>query len=227
VRCYTRIFDWADAETITEIDGLTQLKSGRTQFNLGNFYLGKKEYDKALVAYQRAIDSDPEERDSMPLYHAGQIHIYHGNYAEAEKLLKKAVGGFFSPLTLAEEEVFHDYGMALWHSQKAPESIYNLQASIITNPNFAKGYNNLACAQVLYGLDLGNQDMVNQGLGSLEKAISLAPDMGLYWRNAAVLLNFIGDKPASQNAWEKFGGYDPSAKYQAIPDNCVWEFYFR
>jgi len=33
--------------------------------------------------------------------------------------------------------------MALWHNQKAPESIYNLQASIITNPNFAKGYNNL------------------------------------------------------------------------------------
>jgi len=36
----------------------------------------------------------------MPLYHAGQIHIYHGNWNEAEKLLKKAVGGFFSPLTL-------------------------------------------------------------------------------------------------------------------------------
>jgi len=53
VRCYLRIFDWADAETITEIDGLSQLKSGRTQFNLGNFYLGKKEYDKALVAYTR------------------------------------------------------------------------------------------------------------------------------------------------------------------------------
>ena len=61
------------------------------------------------------------------------------------------MGGFFSPLTLAEEEVFHDYGMALWHNNKAPEAIYNLQASIITNPNFAKGYNNLACAQVNTG----------------------------------------------------------------------------
>jgi len=69
--------------------------------------------------------------------------------------------------------------------------------------------------------------MVNQGLGSLEKAISLAPDMGLYWRNAAMLLNMIGDKPAAGNAWEKFGGYDPSARYSQIPDNCVWEFYFR
>ena len=29
-----------------------------------------------------AIKSDPLERDSMPLYHAGQIHIYYGRWAE-------------------------------------------------------------------------------------------------------------------------------------------------
>ncbi|CAD7926824.1 unnamed protein product [Amoebophrya sp. A25] len=227
VRCYVRIFDWKDSETITEVDGLSQPWSGRTSFNIANLYLSRKDYDRALEAYIRSIKSDPEERDSMPLYHAGQIFIYRGDWGSAEQYLKKAVGGYFSPLTLAEEEVFHDYGMALWHVNKAPESIYNLQASIITNPNFAKGYNNLACAQVLYGLDLKNQEMVNQGLGSLEKALSIAPDMALYWRNAAVLLGFIGDQAASRNAWNKFALYDPSAAVQPIPDNCVWEFYFR
>ncbi|CAD7924097.1 unnamed protein product [Amoebophrya sp. A120] len=227
VRCYLRIFDWKDSETITEVDGLSQPWSGRTSFNIANLYLSRKDYDRALEAYIRSIKSDPEERDSMPLYHAGQIFIYRGDWVSAEQYLKKAVGGYFSPLTLAEEEVFHDYGMALWHVNKAPESIYNLQASIITNPNFAKGYNNLACAQVLYGLDLKNQEMINQGLGSLEKALSIAPDMALYWRNAAVLLGFIGDQAASQNAWNKFALYDPSAAVQQIPDNCVWEFYFR
>jgi len=226
-RCFTRIDDWSSAEMITEVDGLSQPWSGRTAFNIANLYLGRKDYQRALEAYIRSIKSDPEERDSMPLYHAGQIYIYYGDWAQAEHYLKKAVGGYFSPLTLAEEEVFHDYGMALWHNSKGPESIYNLQASIITNPNFAKGYNNLACAQVLYGLDLRNQEMVNQGLGALEKAISLAPEMGLYWRNAAVLLGFIGDQAASQNAWAKFANFDPSARMQAIPDNCVWEFYFR
>ena len=38
--------------------------------------------------------SDPEERDSMPLYHAGQIYIYYGDWAKAEEYLKKAVGGY-------------------------------------------------------------------------------------------------------------------------------------
>eukprot|EP00392_Amoebophrya_sp_AT5.2_P006964 g6976.t1 len=228
VRCYLRVFDWKDSETITEVDGLSQPWSGRTSFNIANLYLSRKDYDRALEAYVRSIRSDPEERDSMPLYHAGQIFIYRGDWLSAEQYLKKAVGGYFSPLTLAEEEVFHDYGMALWHVNKAPEAIYNLQASIITNPNFAKGYNNLACAQVvLYGLDLKNQEMINQGLGSLEKALSIAPDMALYWRNAAVLLSFIGDGSASQNAWNKFALYDPSAAVQTVPDNCVWEFYFR
>ena len=37
----------------------------------------------------------------------------------------------------------------------------------------------------------------------------------------------FGDAPASSNAWQKFQNYDPSAAHMQIPDNCVWEFYFR
>ena len=37
-----------DSETITEVDGLSQLMSGRTQFNLGNHYLQKKKYEDSL-----------------------------------------------------------------------------------------------------------------------------------------------------------------------------------
>ena len=73
--------------------------------------------------------------------------------------------------------------MALWHMKKPAESIYNLQASIITNNKFAKAYSNLACAQTLYGMDIGDEKVVNQGLTSLEQAITLAPEMGLYWYN--------------------------------------------
>jgi tetratricopeptide (TPR) repeat protein len=163
----------------------------------------------------------------MPLYHAGQIDIYYGRWENAERRLQKAIAGYFSPLTLAEEEVFHDYGMALWHMKKPAESIYNLQASIITNPKFSKAYSNLACAQTLHGMDMGDEKIVNQGLTSLEQAITLAPDMALYWRNAASLLKLIGDGAASENAWQKFNEMDPTSQGEAIPDNCVWEFYFR
>ena len=40
--------------------------------------------DEALVAYRRSIAADPQERDAQPLYHAGQILMYRGQYEEAE-----------------------------------------------------------------------------------------------------------------------------------------------
>ena len=40
--------------------------------------------DEALLAYRRAIAADPLERDAQPLYHAGQILMYQGQYEEAQ-----------------------------------------------------------------------------------------------------------------------------------------------
>eukprot|EP00397_Hematodinium_sp_SG-2012_P011503 GEMP01011643.1.p1 GENE.GEMP01011643.1~~GEMP01011643.1.p1 ORF type:complete len:644 (+),score=101.94 GEMP01011643.1:575-2506(+) len=228
LRCFARVQNWKNAEEITYVDGQVQLRSSRTQFNLGNYHLGRKEYDDALVAYNRAIEVDPEMRDAMPLYHAGQIHIFKGDYEKAHYLLGKAVKGYFSPLTLNEEEVFHDYGLACWHRGLPAEAIYNLQASIITSPKFSKGFNNLACAMVLDGLSRMDEKAVTQGLASIEQAIGLSPDTALYWRNAAVLLQLIGDHAAAQGAWQRFQDLDVTARdLSVIPEDCVWEFYFR
>merc|ERR1712217_354064 len=105
------VLDWRSVEQITLVDGLKQLRSSRTQFNLANLYLMGSRLDEALVAYQRSIATDPEERDSMPLYHAGQILLYRG---------------------LHEEEGWHDYGLALWHTGKGSEAVHNLQNALIT-----------------------------------------------------------------------------------------------
>ncbi|CAK0861319.1 unnamed protein product [Prorocentrum cordatum] len=88
-----------------------------------------------------------------------------------------AVTGYFSPLTLAEEEVWHDYGLALWHVGRREEAVQNFQNAITTNPAFPKGYNNLGCALVLLGLSAtpANAQTVQQGLQAMEQAISLLP----------------------------------------------------
>lgn len=190
--------------------------------------------DEALVAYQRSIATDPEERDSMPLYHAGQILLYRGQYEEAERYLHKAVSGYFSPLTLHEEEVWHDYGLALWHTGKGSDAVQNLQNALITNPAFPKGYNNLGCALVLMGLSGQTPDgeLVRQGLQAMERAVTLTPGVPLYWRNAAVLLSLAGDVQGSHRAWAQFQQLDPATAATAeaagmLPRDCVWEFYFR
>eukprot|EP00439_Symbiodinium_sp_Y106_P073484 s1985_g13.t2 len=176
----------------------------------------------------------PKERDSQPLYHAGQILMYRGQYEEAQVYLHKAVTGYFSPLTLHEEEVWHDYGLVLWHVGRHMEAAHNFQNAVITNPSFPKGYNNLACALVLLGLSNQpmNVQLVQQGLQAAEQAISLAPHTPLYWRNAAVLLSMTGDQQSAIAAWDRFRQADPrtAAAEEAlggIPRDCTWEFYFR
>jgi len=232
--CYDRVAEWQTVEKITLADGLKQLRSTRTQFNLANVYMQGARLDEALVAYQRANSLDPEERDSMPLYHAGQILMYRGQYVEAERYLHKAVSGYFSPLTLHEEEVWHDYGLALWHVGRGVEAVQNFNNAIITNPAFPKGYNNLACALVMLAISTQppNQQALQEGLQAMEQAVTMSPGTPLYWRNAAVLLSLAGDRQASAGAWERLRQLDPATVMAAeaagaMPQDCAWDFYFR
>lgn len=93
--CSERVKDWRSVEQITLVDGLKQLRSSRTQFNLANLYLQsplasksdgydafsalRQRLDEALAAYRRSVAADPQERDAQPLYHAGQILMYQGD----------------------------------------------------------------------------------------------------------------------------------------------------
>ncbi len=170
----------------------------------------------------------------MPLYHAGQILMYRGQYTEAERYLHKAVSGYFSPLTLHEEEVWHDYGLALWHVGRGIEAVQNFQNAIITNPSFPKGYNNLGCALVMLAMSTTppNEQVMREGLQALEQAVTMAPGVALYWRNAAVCLVLSGDRQAASGAWDRWRQLDPASVAAveasgAMPQDCVWEFYFR
>lgn len=232
--CRLRVAEWRSSDMITLVDGLKQLRSSRTQFNLANLYLQGGKLDEALAAYRRAVAADPQERDAQPLYHAGQILMYQGHYQEAEAYLHKAVTGYFSPLTLHEEEVWHDYGLALWHVGRTEEAVQNFQNALITNPAFPKGYNNLACALAISGLLKQPPDMslVQQGVEAMEQAVTLLPARDLYWRNAAALLHIAGHTQTALSAWENFRRLSPEAAAAqeatgALPQDCSWEFYFR
>ena len=43
-----------------------------------------------------------------------------------------------------------------------------------------------------------NTQLVQQGLQAAEQAITLAPQVPLYWRNAAVLLNLAGEQSVAR-----------------------------
>jgi len=77
-----------------------------------------------------------------------------------------------------------------------------------------------------------NAQAMREGLQQLEQAVILAPGVPLYWRNAAVLLSLAGDRQGANEAWERWRQLDPAsvAAVEAtgqMPQDCVWEFYFR
>jgi len=198
------------------------------QFNYANIHLQEKRYDEALVTYQRAIDIDPTDRDSLPLYHSGQILFYQGRHLEAEAYLHKAVSGYFSPLTIKEEEIWHDYGLVLWFVQKPQESILNFQKALAINPGFTKALNNMACASG-YGAWNGMlaREYLQYGLQTLEQALMLEPSNILYWRNSVALLTLAGDQQTAMVAWQRALALDPQGGAGGPPQECSWEFYFR
>jgi len=223
-----RVPDWKDAEAITVADGKKQLRSGRVQFNYANVHLQAQRYDEALETYNRAIAMDPQDHDSLPLYHAGQILIFKGQHKEAETYLARAVAGYFSPLTIKEEEIWHDYALSLWFVQNAEGAVQNFQKSLTINPTFTKAWNNLGCAAGLGALlGLLPRAAMQDGLQALERAIEFEPESPLYWRNAVALLQLNGDTQAATGAWNRLLAIDPSAAAVGPPQDCSWEFYFR
>eukprot|EP00438_Fugacium_kawagutii_P013182 Skav230178 [mRNA] locus=scaffold196:88617:114594:- [translate_table: standard] len=222
-----RVPDWSSPEAITVADAMKQKRSTRVQYNLATHHMSNKRYDEALSVFELVMALDPTGGDCMPRYHAGQIHIYKGNTTAAEALLAKAVQGHFSPLLVNEEEVFHDYGLALWFAEKPQDAIVNFEKSLALNNTFTKGMNNLGCALGL-GAVLGRlpQEMIFHGIQQLQEAVALSSDSVLYWRNLVALLQFAGQQEAATQAWQQLVALDPNSMADP-PQDCSWEFAFR
>ena len=221
-----RVVEWSSPEAITLADASKQPRSTRAQYNLATLHMSNKRYDEALTSFEAVMALDPTDRDCMPLYHAGQIQIYKGNHKAAEDLLARAVEGHFSPLLVNEEEVFHDYALALWFAEKPRDAILNFEKSLSINGTFAKGFNNLGCALGL-GAVLGQlpQEALVQGVEQLQEALQLIPDNVLYWRNLVALLRFSG-RPEVEAAWQQLLALEPMNAANP-PEDCSWEFAFR
>ena len=220
-----RVLEWSSPESITVADAAKQRRSVRVQYNFGAHLLSAQRYDEALSAFRLVMEIDPTDRDCMPLYRAGQILFYQRHYAVAEQLLEKAVQGQFSPLILNEEEVFHDYALALWFMEKPHDAVVNFEKSLAINSTFTKGLNNLGCALGLGAL-FGRlpAEAMHYGIDQLQQAVTLNPRSLLYWRNLVALLRFAEEEDIANRAWEEVLTLDPTG---SLPEDCSWEFALR
>eukprot|EP00811_Abedinium_folium_P002148 NODE_1196_length_2565_cov_4.629614.p1 GENE.NODE_1196_length_2565_cov_4.629614~~NODE_1196_length_2565_cov_4.629614.p1 ORF type:complete len:795 (-),score=224.95 NODE_1196_length_2565_cov_4.629614:45-2429(-) len=227
--CRVRVLEWETAESITLADGARQPRSAIVQFNLGNAHLKAGRLDDALAAYRHSIAADPLERDAQPLHHAGLILLYRGEFAEAEHMLRKAVEGFFSPITMPEYHYWKDYGLVLFHVDRAREGAAAMRYAINLEPSLPLLHNNLGCGLAIYGLNVypADEAAIYEGLDSLDRAISLQPHAPLYLRNVIAILTAIGNHVSAQQAYRRLLEIEPMAAYEPAPATCTYEFALR
>jgi Flp pilus assembly protein TadD len=211
VRTLLRTRVWSSSESLFLHDGHTQQTSSKTQFNLGITHMGKQEWDAAIEALVRCAHADP--LSSLPFYRIGQIEILRGRHASAEKWLSAALDKFGASLMVRDEEVFHDLAIALFQNGKQEAAERRLQVALQLNPDFAKGWNNLACC--IAARDLSGATRASQ------RAVMLAPGNPQYLANLALLSRHAGDVAGSNEAWTQ-----ALMLYPGMPEprDCTWEF---
>ena len=106
-----------------------------SHYNLGNFYYGRKEFSKALEAFDTATRLNPES--ILPLVNLAMVHARRGHNDRAETALRQALqvdpnnatANFNLGLLLAEQgkmpEAEAAFRTALKNDPQFPEAAYN------------------------------------------------------------------------------------------------------
>jgi len=210
-RTVLRVRDWESSDTLFIRDGHIQPKSSKTQFNLGITHMQRQEWDEAVVALMRCAWADP--LSSLPFYRIGQIEILRGRYATAESFLNAAIDKFGASLMVRDEEVFHDLAVAMFQNGKPDGAERRLRIALRIAPDFAKGWNNLACCIASHDLQGATR--------AARKAATLAANNPQYWANLALLARHTRDTSTAQTAWRHASTLWPG---MPEPRDCTWEF---
>jgi len=210
-RTVARVRDWESSETLYVNDGAIQPTSSKVQFNLGITHMQNQEWDLAVQALVRCAWADP--LSSLPFYRIGQIEILRGRFDTAEQYLSAAIDKFGASLMVRDEEVFHDLAVAMFQNGKPEGAETRLRVALQLNPDFAKGWNNLACCVASRSL--------HDAARALRKAVTLAPENPQYWANLALLAQHTGDPATASGAWRR-----AQELWPAVPEprDCTWEF---
>lgn len=211
VRTLLRVRVWESSDSLFINDGAIQPTSSKVQFNLGITHMQNQDWDLAVEALIRCAWADP--LSSLPFYRIGQIEIMRGRFVSAEKYLEAAIDKFGASLMVRDEEVFHDLALAMFQNGKVEAAETRLRVALQINPDFAKGWNNLACCLVAHS--------PHDATRALRKAVSLAPGNPQYWANLALLAGYTQDPATASGAWRRAVEIWPD---QPEHRDCTWEF---
>jgi len=101
------------------------------QTNLGNFYVARGEFDRAVSAYKTATEVNP---GYVPAYvNLADLYRLHGKETKAEKVLRRA-----TLVVPTSADAHHALGLSLVRQKRTDEAVEALKLASTLNPNSAR-----------------------------------------------------------------------------------------
>jgi len=126
---------------------------------IGSNYNGKKDYDKAIEYYQKAIAIKPDLHEAFN--DIGVAYVKKKEYDKAIEHFQKAID-----IKPDDYETFHNMGNTYVHKKDYDKAIKHYQQAIAIKPDYHRAYNS-------WGLTLLKMNKIEEGKEKLEKSIAL------------------------------------------------------
>jgi len=165
------------------------------QTNLGNMYAARGEFDKAVSAYQTAIDLDT---GYVPGYvNLADLYRSRGKDAEAEKRLRRA-----AEVAPENADVHHALGLTLVRQKRTDQALKELRLASTLNPDNARYI-------YVYAVALNSTGKPEQAIMVLQGAHNAHPDNADILRALVAFHRDSGNQQAARDFAEKLQAISP------------------
>ena len=105
-------------------------------FNLAIRYQKEKNFDKAILEYEKILVLNPKHSDTI--FNLASLYSLKKNYLKASNLLSKYI-----KFNTDDFNAINNLGLIFFQMGKTQKAIEYLKKSILLNPNYADAYNNI------------------------------------------------------------------------------------
>jgi len=170
-------FEAAQVEFLSALNVRPDIWS--SHFNLGNYYAGLNEIEKAIASYETALQLEP--RAVLPLTNIAMMYAQRGEYDKAEASLNKAL-----EIEPNSAPVRFNLGLLRVEKGNAEEAEKDFRAALALDPTLAPAAYNLGLLMM--------EERPEEGLIHCRTAYELAPDDPKYGYTLAYFQAQSGDR---------------------------------
>jgi predicted Zn-dependent protease len=163
----------------------------------GEAYESQKDYDAAIIAFQRVLELDPHRLGIH--YRLGRVYLERFRAAQNAKDREAAQEQFRAELAISPQNGNAAYELAQIDNDQGnlPEAQQEFEALLVNHPDFEQARVGLA------GILLQN-DKDAEAVPLLKRAIELDPDDEVAWYRLAHALRTTGDNAGQKKAMAEF-----------------------